>query len=43
MYLVSNGINTSNNIGEYNDDGTNGWDNLLLGLTSSIAYRFICV
>ena len=25
---IQNGINSSNNIGEYTDDGTNGWDNL---------------
>ena len=24
------GINTSTNVGEYIDDGTNGWDNLLI-------------
>ena len=27
---VSGGINTSTNVGEYTDDGTNGWDNLLV-------------
>tara|TARA_B100001063_G_scaffold100821_1_gene94145 strand:- start:215 stop:1423 length:1209 start_codon:yes stop_codon:yes gene_type:complete len=34
--FVSSGINTSNNIGEYNDDGTNGWDNLLIDYGTEI-------
>ena len=31
-----NGINTSTNVGEYIDDGTNGWDNLLIDFDSEI-------
>ena len=30
------GINYSNNIGEYTDDGTNGWDNLLIDYSTVI-------
>ena len=30
------GINKSANIGEYSDDGTNGWDNLLIDFESEI-------
>ena len=30
------GINTSTNVGEYIDDGTNGWDNLLIDFETEI-------
>ena len=30
------GINKSANIGEYTDDGTNGWDNLLIDFETEI-------
>ena len=33
---IQNGINSSNNIGEYTDDGTNGWDNLLIDYSTVI-------
>jgi hypothetical protein len=34
--IVSSGINMSNNIGEFIDDGTNGWDNLLIDYGTEI-------
>ena len=33
---IQSGINSSNNIGEYTDDGTNGWDNLLVDYSTVI-------
>ena len=33
---IQSGINGSNNIGEYTDDGTNGWDNLLVDYSTVI-------
>ena len=30
------GINTSTNVGQYTDDGTNGWDNLLVDYSTEI-------
>lgn len=34
--FISSGINMSNNIGEFIDDGTNGWDNLLIDYGTEI-------
>ena len=34
--IVNGGINLSSNIGEYIDDGTNGWDNLLIDYENEI-------
>ena len=33
---IQSGINSSNNIGEYTDDGTNRWDNLLVDYSTVI-------